>query len=340
MVVLIESLEETVAKLASDGKGKVTHLSPEYIDTRISTMNLSDVEGAIRARMSMRKKNKLTQYSARVNIPSNLPILLVLMGDNHYGSGDTDHELMLKDFETIKSTPGVYVAFMANLIDNGIPGQFPDGMLQNVIPPEEQVIAMRKYIQDFDSLNKVVGAIVSPCHEGWTWKKAGQDINRLLFDYEGRKFPVLENGGKLILDVNGAEYYTALYHQLGPFNSNLNKNNGTQRMKQLQHRNADIVAAAHHHTSEAMQTFSDKGDDMKPICYLRTGCYKLDDQWSKGKGYVGGEPGGQSVILFPQVKKMQPVLELDTAIRLHKGVYLQRLLENEGLADKIASFYK
>lgn len=318
------------AKLRRAGKEEVLHVDPEYIGTKASVCDLDDVEGAIRARMKLRNKHMLTQYSAHVHLKSPSPVLIVLFGDQHYGSGDSDHERILRDIALIRDTPGVYCVMMGNLIDNAIPSQFPDGMLQNVIPPEEQVVAMRQYIQQLDEAGKMIGAITCPCHEGWTWKKAGQDINRLLFDFKGRKFPVLENGCRLSIWVNKVEYYFALYHQVGPFNSNLNKNNGPQRMKQLQHRNADIVAAAHHHTAEAMQTFSDKNIDMKPVCYLRTGCYKLDDQWAGGKGYVKGEPGGQSVRLWHNEKRMQPTLDIQTAIEEHKALQLYYRLKKMG----------
>lgn len=307
-------------RLVDEARKMVVHVTPDFIDTKESEISPIDLGKAIRSRMELRNKHKLTQYSARVRMRLEHPALVVLLGDTHYGSGDSDHERIDRDIGYILDTPGVYVAFLSNLIDNAIPGKFPDGMLQNILPPEEQVVGMRQYVRELDEAGKVLAAITSPCHEGWTWQKAGQDINRLLFGYEGRKFPILENGGKLILNLNDQSYYFALYHQLGPFNSNLNKNNGTQRMKQLQHRNADIVAAAHHHVAEAMQTFTDKGTDMKPVCYMRTGCYKLDDQWAAGKGYIKGEPGGQSVRLDHRQKRMQPYLNIEQAVEEHRAL--------------------
>lgn len=183
---------------------------------------------------------------------------------------------------------------------------------------------MRSLTRKLDEAGKMLGAIVSPCHEGWTYKRTGQDVNRLLYGYEGRKFPVLDNGGAITVSLGGSiEYVFALYHQVGGgFNSNLNKNNSTQRMRQLQRNNADVVAAAHNHVSEAMQNFADRREDRRPICYLRTGCYKLDDHWAKGKGYVGGEPGGQSVMLYAAEKRMVPFLEIETALEHHKALML------------------
>lgn len=328
----IVSLE---ARIREESLKTVEHVTPEYVGVKASICSLPEVEDAIAARLKLRSSHKLTQYKAKVVIPIHSPVLVTFFGDLHYGSGDADHDLIKEHFKLVRDTPGAYAVLMSNLIDNAIPAQFPDGMLQNVIPPEEQVIAMRQHVQELDGLGKILAAITSPCHEGWTFKKAGQDINRLLFGYDGRKFPILENGGKLLVNLDGVEYNLALYHQIGPFNSNLNKNNGTQRMRQLQHRNADVVAAAHHHVGEVMQNFTDRSEDRNIVCYLRTGCYKLDDQWASGKGYIKGEPGGQSVLLYNRRKKMQPFLELETAIETLQAISVyQRVIIPEAAVSK------
>lgn len=322
----LQALEQ---ELLEASRTTVEHINPQFIDTKASTIIREDIQNAIKARLYLRDKHKLTQKSAELHISSHAPILDVWLCDVHLGSGDTDHDRFQRDFEYIRDTPGVYCTLGSNLIDNAIPGKFPDGMLQNVIPPEEQVVMMRQYVQELDKHGKVLAAITSPCHEGWTWAKAGQDINRLLFDYEGRQFPILENGSRLDILLNGIKYREALYHQIGPFNSNLNKSNGTQRMRQLQHSTADIVKKAHHHTAEAMMNFCDKGDEMRPVAYISGGCYKLDDQWAGGKGYVKGEPGGQAISLYHDKKCVQTYLDLGTALEHHKALGLLYWLQEK-----------
>ena len=88
-----------------------------------------------------------------------------------------------------------------------------------------------------------------------------------------------------------------------------------------------MVAAAHHHVAEAMQTYYDKGVNQRPVCFLRTGCYKLDDLWGKGHGYAGGEPGGQSVMLDNNEKGMTPFLRLEDAVELHQARNIMRAYE-------------
>ena len=316
------AMTELEVRIRAETREQAKHFAPAFDYVKTATASMKDIRDAIGGRQKVKEEYKLTQKKANVKIASDAPVLDVWLCDLHLGSGDTDHDLWQEHFETIMRTPGVYVTLGSNLIDNAIPSQFPDGMLQNIINPEEQVLLMRGYVQELDGAGKVLGAIVSPCHEGWTWKKAGQDINRLLFGYDGRKFPVLENGSRLDVVVNNFSYREALYHQIGPFNSNLNRNNGTQRMRQLQHSSADIVKKAHHHTAEAMMNFCDKGDEMRPVCYISGGCYKLDDQWAGGKGYVKGEPGGQAVRLYHDQKRMLPYLDFQTAIEEHVNLSL------------------
>src|SRR3972149_4295757 len=110
-------------------------------------------------------------------------------------------------------------------------------MLNNSIPPDQQVIRMRAIMQDLNSKGKVLAVVSNPCHEGWTWKHTGQDINAMIFGFEGRRFPVLDNGSILKVAIgkgdNYVTYNIALYHQVGPFESNFNETHALRQMNRL-----------------------------------------------------------------------------------------------------------
>lgn len=324
---VFSSLEQQLEKL--ERSDTVKHITPEYIDTKVMSVNLAELVELSKSKRNNWKKGKIEQDTATIKIDSDFPLLLVFLGDIHFGSVYVDYDRFNRDYHNILDTPNAYVILMSNLIDNFLPTQFPDHLLMATMTPEEQVIAMRRYVMDLDSKGKILGAVISPCHEGWTFKKAGQNINKLLFGYEGRTFPILDNGGKLLLNLGELEYYIALYHQIGPFNSNLNKNNGTQRMLQLHHPKADIVAAAHHHTAEAMATYYGREELQREVAFLRTGTYKLDDSWAKGRGYIGGEPSAVSVMIYPETKRLQPYLDLNMAIEAQQGICLGELLKRK-----------
>ena len=216
---------------------------------------------------------------------------------------------------------------MSNLVDNAIPAQFPDSMLANSIPPNEQVILTRRLVQNLDEQGKVLAAVTSPCHEGWTWKKAGQDINELIFGYEGRNFPVLENGGKVYLDVGGVDYMGAIYHQVGPFESHFNETHALRQLNRLQlGMEADWVAGAHKHFSAAQVVYENSGNKRKTVAYIRTGTEKgtgtIHDDWAVGKYGNSAEPTEQTIHLWPHKRQIEATLDFDTGILAHEAFYV------------------
>jgi hypothetical protein len=212
-------------------------------------------------------------------------------------------------------------------------------MLANSMTPQQQAHAMNELLKDLDQEHKVLGAIRSPCHEGWTWKKAGIDINDLIFS--GCNFPKIDNGGILTVQMQGVDYKIALYHQFGPFNSNFNKSHGLQQMQRLLlGGQADVVIGAHHHVGEVMQTYYGHGDHCKDVCYIRSGCYKgnvsgitghLPDVWAQDKYGSDGERGGESVMLFPGERKMIPFLKPEMAAEVQEAMFTYARIKGMGL---------
>jgi len=649
-------LEEQLELLHSDTPLKEiwTHFTPNFVDTQVAKFDMEEALRAMSERCRIYQETKITQPSAVITLDTELPVSIFFSGDWHFGSIYTDHERLLEDLHKIMETPNAYLFLMANLIDNGIPAKYPDAMLRNSLPPQEQVIAVRKIIQKLDEKGKILGAVVSPCHEGWcidaekseiltrngwkkeeeiligseivtfniftekfeyarvldkysgyyngemfhfkndnvdllctpnhkilyinsskkyfheakliknisnikfwqttkfanqqdgsnrgaydyslmlvawiitegtyskkfnritiyqstknlpmlerirkilrknhikfkesihpsgfggadvvgfsfkpsvdfmkrwfpteaihriprrifdfrkkkrilflrelmlgdgtsreftyntrswelasdvqelaiksgikatigkkgekdwaiymkepngrnggnfvwigngemrkidfkgkiwcphtkngtivvrrngkvcitgnTWTVAGQDINAMLFGYEGRKFPVLENGGITHLFVGSQEYQIASYHQIGPFESNFNPTHGIRQMNRLRARNVDIICAAHKHWGATLQVYEGVAESMRPNVYIRSGTYKLDDQWARERWGILGEPSGQSVMLWPNERRMQEFLDIDTAIEAHEAIYLVRWLETVEMLGKI-----
>ena len=278
---------------------------------------------------------RISQPEGKVKFETDLPVSVFFIGDVHYGSVYTDHKRFHREIEEIAETPNAYIIWMSNLIDNAIPAQYPWNMLVNAIPPDKQVITMRKIIQELDEKGKVLGAVTSPCHEGWTWKHAGQDVNALLFGFEDRRFPVLENGGRLYLQFPRAKYLIVLYHQIGPFRSNFNRLHGLQQMNRLKLKmEADIVVGAHYHVAAIEMNYKGVGEKHRePAIYIQSGTYKgiskIHDQWTIGRYGQTGEPTAQSVILWPNEKRMEPHLEFETAMLAHESHYLREVVRQE-----------
>ena len=311
--------------------GELTHFTPEFVDTKVQDLNVKTVLKEVYLGQRNFQEARISQPEATVKIKTDKPVTTFFVGDVHFGSMYTDHKKFMDDMQKIEDHPNAFVCFMSNLIDNAIPSQFPDGMLSNPIPPDKQVVSMRKIVQNLDKKGKVIAAVTSPCHEGWTYKKTGQDVNALIFGFEGRNFPVLENGGRVNLDVGKQRYKINLFHQVGPFESNFNETHALRQMNRLNlNMEADVVVGAHKHNASAQQSF--EGVNRKPVVYIRSGTYKgtgkINDQWAIGKyGPGGAEPSGQSVTMFPEKKKMIPSLELDAGMDMHDAFFLTRAIK-------------
>ena len=308
------------------------HFTPDFVDTHQQEFNLDTTMEVIKDRAILYEQSRIEQPEANIVIPTGLPISVVFFGDWHIGSVYTDHKMIMDKIERVKNTPNTYVFFMGNLIDNAIPAQFPDSMLSNAIPPDQQVYMMRQIAMELNAFHKVLGAVTSPCHEGWTWKKAGQDVNAMMFGFKERKFPVLENGGLIHLQVGSTKYEGALYHQVGPFESQFNETHAVRQMNRLNlNMKADFVAAGHKHVGSTQTSYEGSGDQRKLVAYIRTGSEKgtgkLHDIWAVGKYGNTGEPSGQTLELFPDKRMMACETDFDTGMLMHESFYLKAMIK-------------
>jgi len=312
------------------------HFTPQFVDTKVTDFNLASMATHIANASEMYVESKLSQKEANLHIDTDLPIGIVHLGDLHLGSIYTDTQEVLRKLDVVKKTPNLYVAWMSNLIDNAIPSQYPVNMLVNAIPPDKQVLMIRSIVQDLDEEGRVIGAVTSPCHEGWTYKHTGQDINALMFGYEGRNFPVLQNGGILHLTVGKQEYNGALFHKVGPFESNFNKSHALKQLHRLNlGMDMDWIAGAHRHYSTSEVTYEGNGDDRRVVAYVRTGTEKgtgdIHDDWIVGRYGRTGEPTGQLVHLFPNEKRIMSTLHFDDAVMAHEAFYLYSMAKRDGI---------
>lgn len=326
--VTTEQVRDSVAK-AKEGW---EHFTPEFVGNQVQACDERAIMRTIEASQRSFSEARISQPDGRVNLETDLPVSIFFIGDVHAGSIYTDHKRFLRELETIIATPNAYVIFMSNMIDNAMPAQYPDSMLANAIPPDQQAVWMRRIIQRASQAGKVLGAVTSPCHEGWTWKHTGQDINAIIYGFGDRRFPVLENGSILSVKVGKVIYKVALYHQVAPFESNFNETHALRQKNRLDLlMEGDVVVGAHKHFSSAHTTFEGKGKKRKVVAYIRSGTYKgigkIGDQWAIGRWGNSGEPSAQSVMLWPGKRKMEAFLEFQTGIDMHTAASLQELIK-------------
>ena len=333
-----DQIRNLISEKISSDKAEWKHFTPEFVGTKSQSISVHDLVEQINNANKQFEESRISQKEGLIKIKGNLPISIVHIGDTHLGSIYTDTDEVLRKLRLIRETPNCYVVFMANLIDNAIPSQYPNNMLVNAIPPDKQVLMMRNIIQQLNDSNKVLGAVTSPCHEGWTFKNAGQDVNALIYGFKERKFPVLQNGGRLTIQIGKQRYLGILLHQVGPFESNFNETHALRQLNRLNYlMEADWIAGAHRHFAAAETVYEGNGDHRKIVGYIRTGTEKgtgsTHDMFSVDRYGRTGEHTGQTIHLWGNIRRLLTTLDFDDAVLAHESFYLTEMAR-EGARNK------
>ena len=336
MTIEQEEQVATVKKILREktDKGEWDHFTPEFVDTQTPVTNMAELLKNDETTRRIKKESKMSQDHASIRIKTDLPVTVVHIGDTHIGSVFTNMKEVTRKLKVVQDTPNMYAVFMGNMIDNAIPAQFPDNMLNSTMPPDKQVEVMQTIAKEMDAKGKVLAAVESPCHEGWTYNKTGQDVNRLIYGFEGRHFPVLENGGEVDLQVGKEKYKAAFYHQTGPFNSNFNDTHAVKQMHRLNlQMNEDWVAGAHNHVGAVEEVYEGTGRRRRKVTYMRTGSEKgtgdLHDTFIQARGGKTGEPTGQMIHLFPDKHRTMSNVDFDDGVLCHESIYLTEMAKKD-----------
>ena len=328
------------------------HFTPEFLDAHSGTVEIKQALEAQQERRNLYESQKISQLEGTVKIESKHPITVFPIGDIHFGSVFCNTELWNNHREKILKTPGAYVVFLHNLVDNGIPGKYPSNTLNNGIPPHEQFRVMQEWIKELDKKGKVLSAIFSDCHEGWSFTSAGVDAEKLLYGYKDRKFPVIENGGILNLEVNDQKYSIGLWHKQGPFNSRFNPEHALRQNRRLNHEGqTDVEIGAHYHNTAASANYEGAKNRMKPVHFIRVGTYKgvptslneqeyITDRWAVEKFGSSGQIPGTALMFFNNEHRIDNSLDFETAIEKHMAIRTLALVREMGLLDKLNKLMK
>jgi len=348
---LFNELDEKVCKTERE---KWEHFTPKFLDNKTQSGNvLIDAEKAQQSRRDLYESERIGQSEAHIKIDSVSPITIFHIGDIHWGSVFTNSELWDYHRKKILETPGAYVMLYHNLVDNGIPGKFPSNTLTNGVPPNTQFEVMQSYLKELNDKGKILAAIDGDCHEGWSWQVAGISPGKLLYGFEGRKFPLLENGGILHLEVNEQKYSIGMWHKQGPFNSRFNPEHSLRQNRRLNHESlTDIEVGAHYHNTGASASYEGSINNMKPVNWIRVGTYKgvpsflgeepnfITDKWAIDKFGTSGQMPGTSTILWNNEKRIDPTLDFETGIEKHMAIRSLALVKEMGLLDKLNKLMK
>lgn len=232
------------------------------------------------------------------------PIGIAFVGDIHYG-GRIKYATLRRDVEVIAQTDGLYAVLMGDQMDNYKPqaksgtalygGAFNNPNLQCSGLVRRLRPAKGKWL-----------ALLQGNHDAWDGKYAGIDRLPDLADDLGCLY-VTEGGASLFVDAADDDsgvvhrYHIIVKHDYLGKSAN-NPSNSARRLWEdwpWSFENADAVCLAHTHEPNLQHT-ERKG---QLIHYLRTGTYKINDDWAIAKGYRPAY-GVPLLVLFPDEHKI------------------------------------
>ena len=259
--------------------------------------------------------SRTTEF-AEIKIASETPVGIILSSDWHIGSQDTDYDTLERHMNLVQENPNLFLTALSNTIDGYI---WPGGIWSEVAHIPEQIEIAKSFAKEYRE--KLLAVVGSRCHD-WTKDKGGISPQETAFlENTDEGMPFFTNGGVLTIDLNGIKYGMAMLHK-SRFHSSLNVTNPNKRVHDLRFP-ADVVAIAHHHVASVEHTTRYEGPYAKDVVFVRTGTYKMQDEYSKSEGFGAGQKGGVAVVLDPHEKHIVPFLRIEDAndyINMKRGL--------------------
>lgn len=233
------------------------------------------------------------QTAVTIDVEDDKPIGICFSGDWHIGGLYTDHEQLLRDSELIRDTDGLYNILMGDYCDNYITRSHAGGSFEQVVTADKQRELCEFFFASYYKRGNL--AVLKGNHDNWEYKETGEDFVK----YLARRIesPYLWYGGRITLRVGNATYRIQAHHSY-KYNSSLNTTNSQRNLFNATH--ADIVALGHVHTNET-HAKSVGGID---TVWMRTGSYKITDDYSQWLAGLKSDPRVPMCVLFPDRKKI------------------------------------
>ena len=270
-------------------KGKISYFDRKNAETKDPQKLLSVL---IKAQKELQDLDE-RQTSVTVDIDDEKPIGICFTGDWHVGGLYTDHEQLLKDSKLIKNVDGMYSVLMGDYSDNYITRSHAGGQYEQILNPDKQRDLVEYLFTEFYASRNI--AVLKGNHDNWEYKETGEDFVK----YLARKIdsPYLWYGGEIRLRFGEVTYRIHAHHSY-KYNSSINTTNSQRNLFAATH--ADIIALGHVHTNETHA----KSAGGKDTVWMRTGSYKITDDYSQWLGGLRSDPRVPMVILFPDRKKI------------------------------------
>ena len=255
------------------------------------------------------EKLNTRQVKASVIINDDKPIGVVKTGDWHVGAVGTDYNLLKEDIQKIKETDGLYAVGAGDYKDNYKPGTPMAGMFEQIIQPGMQDMVVCSLMEE---LTEKMLVLVRGCHDSWDKKTGDTDFLETLCAITGAVN--LWHGGEIKLTVGQQPYLWRIRHKY-KYTSSLNFENAMRRIMEVQGP-SDVASEAHFHNAYIM----DRHTMGEYRVLMRSGSYKVWDEYGQQIAGYKGKPSCPMVIFYPDRRKMIPVRDMDAGIDILKGL--------------------
>lgn len=284
--------------------------SVEYEDKRQYTEE--DVTHFINSMISLqdaRQKINTKQVKATIRINDDKPIGVAYWGDWHIGAAGADYKMFYEDLEKIKQTEGLYFIGAGDYKDNYVSGTHPGGNFEQIIQPGMQDLAVKHYMEQ---VSEKCLALIRGCHDDWDKKQTDKDFLESLCEITDSVN--LWHGGELTIKLGNQEYFWRCRHRY-KYQSSLNLENAMRRIMEIQGP-CDVAAEAHLHNGYVMKRHM-MGEYR---VMLRSGTYKVWDEYGQKLAGYKGKPAVPVIIMFPDRHTLVEELFLDDAIDILNGL--------------------
>lgn len=292
------SLQEIITTLRAEGKEVFQKGRILYEDKR-PLPGPEDVRQFIQAMLEAQKvleRMNTQQSKATISLDESKPVGLVFFGDLHIGGVGTAYDLLDRDFQIVRDTPGLYLIGTGDYKDNFQHYGTPPGMNEQLFPAAMQDAATLYYL---GMVADKTLALVKGNHDHWTDTIADVDFVEYAARQAGAVY--LGHGGTLTINLGTQSYKVAVRHhyrgttKLNPFGGMMNLARDT---------GADIAVNAHLHTVVCSLVKLGIEHDAKDVALVRNGSYKVYDDYGKRIGGYDGDPRMPMVIIDPAKRSM------------------------------------
>jgi len=265
----------------------------------------SEYVGKMKELSEFRLEETLWQDEVRIDIQTPYKWFGVQpFGDSHIGSHGVDYDKLTEILAGWLQHDNLRTILLGDLGDFFVPkGRHSEGMMGDVVTPQTQMVALKKFLTEYQ--DEILANTSDPSHADWVYQTSGIDI----YEYASwdLRVPLINQGGSVLLNVNGVEYDIMPFHKIAKFKSSFNLTHAHKRALEL-HRDADIVIAGHIHQGSFEKAYR-SGHEVTLVQIGTLLTKEIGSQWAKKQGFLGNVRPYYPIILFNTEEKRTQVID-------------------------------